>query len=116
MLLVVFVVPDLLELFQVFDAHVVVACLADRLQILQRRLTARGGRLDMTALEGVVADRPNAYVALTFNHVAVAFQPDLLAQRLRHAGVVVRPVFVHLPKRRYLPETSLAFFERNLLV
>ena len=65
-------VPDLLELFQVFDAHVVVACLADRLQVFQRRLTARGGRLDMTALEGVVADRPNAYVALTFNHVAVA--------------------------------------------
>ena len=59
------------------------------LQVLQRRLTARGGRLDMTALEGVVADRPNAYVALTFNHVAVAFQPDLLAQRLRHAGIVV---------------------------
>ena len=100
-------VPDLLELFQVFDAHVVVACLADRLQILQRRLTARGGRLDMTALEGVVADRPNAYVALTFNHVAVAFQPDLLAQRLRHPGIVVLRVvggvrvisYVHLSRR-----------------
>ncbi len=52
-ILIVLLVPDLLELFQVFDAHVVVACLADRLQIVQRRLTARGGRLDMTALEGV---------------------------------------------------------------